>query len=180
MNTLTLERRAFADMLIREGVVSVERMKQILAVHNRTGESIEETLVEEGDLSEWDIARVLVKHLKLPFLQVSRYSISREVMNIFPSDFLRQHTLVPLDRFGNAVIVAIARAINPALRDTIFKDFNVHPFFFVSTLTEVKNALNLHFPTPFSEFDGLITDVKKTFKQIGPEWEPDAADPISE
>jgi type IV pilus assembly protein PilB len=173
MKSAQIERRAFADVLIREGVLPVERMKNALRVQQRTGEPIEEILVEEGDLSEWDIARVLVKHHKLPFLQISRYAVSRDVLSVFPADFLRQNTILPLDLFGKTVNMAIGRSLVPGLKEIIVKEFKLHPFFFVSTLTDVKNALNLHFPTPFSEFDGLLTDVKKTFKEIGQEWDVD-------
>ena len=127
---------------------------------------------EEGDITEWDIARVLVKHYKLPFLPLSRYSISREVLSLFPVALLRQHTMIPMDRFGNTVTISLGRNPEPGLKDQILSEFNLFPSFFVSTLTDVKNALNLHFPTPFSEFDGLLTDVKKSFQEIG-DWDID-------
>ena len=91
-------------------------------------------------------------------------------MSLIPVEMLREHTMVPMDRFGNTVTIAIARNPEPGLKEKIQAELNLNATFFVSTLNEVKNALNLHFPTPFSEFDGLLTDVKKSFKDLG-DWD---------
>jgi len=169
MKTVTRENRLFAEILVREGMAPPDTVKRALEIQARTGELLEEVLVEEGIITEWDIARVLVKHYKLPFLSLNRYSIPKKVLDVFPVDFLREQTFVPLDRFGTTVTLAIGRHPQPGLKERIQQDFQMFPSLFVSTLTDVKNALNLHFPTPFSEFDNLLTDVKKSFRNLG-DW----------
>jgi len=175
----TRERRLFAEILIREGIASPDTVKRALQVQMQTGEPIEEVLVEEGVITEWDLARTLVKHYKLPFMPLHRYSIPKQVLETMPAEFLREHAMIPLDRFGSTLTIAIARNPEPGLKEQIHEDFGVHASYFVTTLTDVKNAINLHFPTPFSEFDGLLTDVKKSFKDLGG-WEIESGEEPAE
>ncbi len=176
--TATRERRLFAEILIREGIASPETVKRALQVQMQTGEPVEEVLVEEAVITEWDLARTLVKHYKLPFMPLPRYAIPKQVLGIFPAEYLRAHAMIPLDRFGSTVTIAIARNPEPGLKEQIHEDFGLHASFFVSTLTDVKNATNLHFPTPFSEFDGLLTDVKKSFKDLDG-WEVESSEEVA-
>ena len=173
MKPATIERKSFAEILIREGIVSSEIVLHAREIQKRTGEPIEEVLIEEGNLTEWDIARVLVKLHRLPFVQLSKVSIAKEVMDLLPVDFLREKSAVPMDRFGQVITVAVSRNGDSNLISEIRQITGLEPYLFVTTMTEVKNALNLHFPTPFSEFDGLLTDVKKNMKKVGKEWDLD-------
>ncbi len=171
MTTATRERRLFAEILIREGITSADTVKKALQIQSRTGEPIEEVLVQEGNVSEWDIARTLVKHYKLPFIPLHRYAILKEVIGLLPPQLLREHSMIPMDRFGNTITIAIGRNPEPGLKEHILEAHGLHASFFVATLTDVTNAINLHYPRPFSEFDGLLTDVKQSFKQLGGEWD---------
>ena len=171
MKTAIRERRLFAEILIREGITTPDCMKRAVQIQGQTGETLEEVLVQEGNLTEWDLARTLVKHYKLPFIPLSRYEVSKDIVELLPVELLRENMMMPMDRFGNTITLAIARNPEPGLKEHILEEHQLHCAFFVSTLTDVKNALNLHFPTPFSEFDGLLTDVKQSFSELGGEWD---------
>lgn len=171
MKTAIREKRLFAEILIREGITTTDCMKRALQIQGQTGETLEEVLVQEGNLTEWDLARTLVKHYKLPFIPLGRYDIAKDVMQLLPVELMREHTMIPMDRFGTTITLAIARNPEPGLKELLLEEYQLHCSFFVSTLTDVKNALNLHFPTPFSEFDGLLTDVKQSFSDLGGEWD---------
>jgi type IV pilus assembly protein PilB len=165
------ERKRFGELLFEEGLVSSEDLERALETQKRTGELLGEILVEQGLISEWDIVRVIVKQYKLPYLPSTRYAVPKDVLSIFPPKFLHANLIVPLDVFGDVVVIALARNPSPELMQEIEQQYKVYPLVYVSTMTDVKTTLANHFPTPFSEFDGMLDDIKSKMKKVEPQWQ---------
>ncbi len=166
------ERKKFGELLHEEGLITSEHLERALETQKKTGELLGEILVEEGLITEWDIVRVIVKQYKLPYLPSTKYNVSKEVLAIFPAKFLHANLIVPLDRFGDVVTLATARNPSLELMQEIEQQFKLTPLACVSTISDVKSTLTMHFPTPFSEFDGMLTDIRKSMKKAEAQWEP--------
>lgn len=165
------DRKRFGELLFEEGLISSEDLERALETQRKTGELLGEILVEGGLISEWDIVRVIVKQYKLPYLPSTRYSVPKEVLSIFPPKYLHANLIVPLDIFGDVVVIATARNPSSELMQEIEQQFKFYPLVYVSTITDVKTTLTNHFPTPFSEFDGMLTDLKSKMKKVEPQWQ---------
>ena len=96
-----------AEALSQSGSVANEKITDALYQQDSTGVPFSEILVEGGDVSEWDLAKLVVQHFQLPFLMASNIEIEEEAVKNLPEDFLFEHRLLPLELFGNVLTLAM-------------------------------------------------------------------------
>jgi len=49
---------------------------------------------------------------KFPYLPAGSYNIRNEVINLIPEEFSRRHMLVPIDRIGNTLTLAMSNPLD--------------------------------------------------------------------
>ena len=102
-----LDYERLADALVDRGLVERGAAKVILEQAAQYGHSFAETLVNDSLVSDWELSRVAADVFGLPFLTVSAYPPGDDVLRDLDRAYLREHGLVPLDRFGNILTVAM-------------------------------------------------------------------------
>lgn len=137
-----IARKKLGELLVDAGLISYEVVDQAIAEQKRTGRLIGEILVEQGHVRELDIAVVLARQFQLPFLQLADYQFSSEIVEMIPAELCHQFGLIPLDCFGDVMIVAVSQ--NPtreaidAIRDAT--GCTISPF--VAIGSEVQRYLD--------------------------------------
>jgi Type II secretion system (T2SS), protein E, N-terminal domain len=88
-------------------LVAVDPLNHILHQVQSTGVLLPGLLVKEGLISDYELARVACEIFALPFFPVDLYQPDKDLLAQFDPDFLRHYSLVPLDRRGKLVVVAM-------------------------------------------------------------------------
>ena len=102
-----LDYRRLTDHLTDKGLVDRETVQHVLQQCQTTGALLPEILVTEGFVSDWELSRVCSELFHLPYLPLECYAPSEEAREGLDESFLRQYGLIPLDRFGDVVTVAM-------------------------------------------------------------------------
>ena len=137
-----LSGKKLGELLVEGGVIDETRLAKALEEHKATGELLGEVLVRLGFVSEPDIAKTLATQFALPYISVSQYFISKEVLDVFPSPLLLTHQCVPLDKIGGVALVAVSGPLNPTVIEELEKACGCEVFLFVSTLSEIERTLD--------------------------------------
>lgn len=161
-----LQKKKFGEMLIEEGLIQETDLRRALAIQDKTGDMLGEILLEEGLISERDIARIIVKQYGLPFILTTSCRIPQDVKSIFPPKFLHENLIVPLDLFDDIVTLAIGRISALDFVTEIREKYRKEPFIYVGLISDIRETLDKEFPSPFTEFDGLLLDVKASMKKV--------------
>ena len=144
-----------AEVLTQKSVVPTDAITDALYRQDRFGEPFIESLVNSGEVTEWDLAKVVAGNFQLPFLMAGGYEITDEVKERIPKEVLFKHLIVPIDVFDKIVTVAM-----PIL--TPYEHFK-----------KLKTELEVEF-FPFvgliSENKKILSDMFKDFK----EWQEEA------
>ncbi|MCX5709222.1 MAG: type II secretion system protein GspE, partial [Candidatus Omnitrophica bacterium] len=116
-----------------------------LAVQQEKGGLIGEILVELGFSREEDIAQALTAQYGFPYLPLSNYDINTDVLNIIPGRVARQYMLIPIDKIGNNLTIAMSNPLNvQAVEDVeLLSGCSVQTF--VSTSSDVKKAIQKYY-----------------------------------
>lgn len=130
-----------AEILTERNVVSSEVITDALYASDTQGESFVDTIVGGGHITDWDLAKLVTEHFNLPYMMAGNYSITDEAKNRLPKELLFQHTLVPLDLFGDIVCVAMPIMLPFELIQRIQRENNCELFPYVGLLTENKRVL---------------------------------------
>ncbi|HEX7900103.1 MAG TPA: hypothetical protein VF950_20210 [Planctomycetota bacterium] len=137
-----LGRKKIGDVLVEEGVLKEDQLKEALVRIRATGETLVETLHSMGFATETEVARVVAKKYGLPFIDASRYRIPKEALEAVPVPFLRLNQMVVLDKIGRTLLVAVAGGINLEVLDKVERSTGCQLFVYVSVLSKVVSALD--------------------------------------
>jgi hypothetical protein len=136
-----LGRKKIGDVLVEEGVLKEDQLKEALIRIRATGETLVETLHSMGFATETEVARVVAKKYGLPFIDASRYRIPKEALEAVPVAFLRLNQMVVLDKIGRTLLVAVAGGLNLEVLDKVERSTGCQLFVYVSVLSKVLSAL---------------------------------------
>lgn len=137
--------KQLGELLVERGVIDSQQLEKALSLQKEKGGLIGEILVEFGFAKEEDIAQSLTAQYGFPFLPLSNYEISPDVINIVPARVARQYVLIPIDKIGNNLTLAMSNPLNiHAIEDIeLFSSCSIQTF--VSTSSDIKKAIEKYY-----------------------------------
>lgn len=137
--------KQLGELLIEQNIIIQRQLEEALAFQRENGGLIGEILVDLGFAKEEDIAQALTIQYGFPYLPLANYEINPEVVNIIPARIARQYLLVPIDKIGNNLTLAMSNPLNiQAIEDVeLISGYNVQTF--VSTSSDVKKAIGKYY-----------------------------------
>jgi hypothetical protein len=127
-----LNRMRLADVLVEEGVLNRERVEEAQAEQDATGKQLGQILIESDVLTDYDLAKIVVTHYSLPFLDMTGFSTRREVTTLLPEEFRHRWAIQPLDQFGTILTLAVAEIPTPEQIEEIVETTNLTPILFIA------------------------------------------------
>lgn len=94
-------------LLIEAGLITPLQLNQALQVQKEKGGFLGQILVELGHIKQDMLISFLVKHCKVPHLSLLDYEIDKETLELVPKDFCLERFLLPIDRLGHTLTVAM-------------------------------------------------------------------------
>jgi type IV pilus assembly protein PilB len=129
------------ELLMHEGIIDASSAGHIEARARDLGESLSEAAAGAGVVKEKDIAKTLCKHLSLPYIDATRYFVKREVCDIMPMEFWEKNRILPLDRIGDILTVAIADAVPYSVKEEIEGASGCRMAMYVTTPAALAQAI---------------------------------------
>jgi len=161
-------KKRLEKILIDGGLINNEIAEHVRSVEAETGKLIGEVLVEEGYVSEEDIARELSRNLQLPYLTLANYNISKKLVEQLPAELLHKHQVIPVDRFGDTMSVAMSQHLTLEGFKEVREKADGDVTFFVSLISQVKDLLKEFAPVDEGKLEALRK--KKTERQKPSSW----------
>ncbi|MFP4349073.1 MAG: GspE/PulE family protein [Thermodesulfobacteriota bacterium] len=110
------QRKRIGDILLEAGLITREQMKAALQRQSVTGGRIGNIMVEMDFLSEENMVGALSKQLGIPSIDLKKVTVSEDLLKLLPENFLIKNQVVPIEREGNILKIAMA---NPLDRSTM-------------------------------------------------------------
>lgn len=138
-------KKQLGELLIEIGIINQQQLEKALEYQKERGGLIGEILVEMGFAKEEDIAQALTVQYGFPYLPLGNYEISPEIISLVPSRVARQYHIVPIDKIGNNLTVAMSNPLNvQAIEDVeLLTGCNVQ--LFVATSSDVTKTIEKHY-----------------------------------
>jgi len=137
--------KQLGELLLERNIINKHQLERALAVQKERGGLIGEVLVELGYAKEEDIAQSLTAQYGFPYLPLSNYEINPEIVNIIPARVAKQYLLVPIDKIGNNLTLAMSNPLNvQAIEDVeLLSGCSVQTF--VSTSSDIKKTIEKYY-----------------------------------
>jgi len=131
--------------LVEQGVIDRDQVAMAIAYQKEKGGLFGEVLVALKFATEEDIARALTCQYGFPFLPLANYEIDQEVLNSVPHDMCAKFCLIPIDKIGNSLTLAMADPLNVHAIDDIELLTGCSVQTFVSTASDIKEAMKKYY-----------------------------------
>ena len=136
-----LVKKQLGELLIERGLITKTQLDKALETQRQKGGLIGQILVVLGFTKEEEIAQALTVQYGFPYLPLSNYELSKNIVQLIPENVARQYCLMAVDKIGDTLTVAMANPLNvKAIEDIeLLTKCNVQVF--VSTMTDISNAI---------------------------------------
>ncbi len=139
--------KCIGRILIELHAIDENRLNMALRIHKieKSSTSLGSILVKLDFVSEVDILRAFLIQYSFPYLPADGYNIDKRVINLIPEEFSRKHTLVPLERIGNTLTVAMSNPLNIAALTEVKKMSQCNVQVVISLSAEIHRAINRYY-----------------------------------
>jgi type IV pilus assembly protein PilB len=134
------------ELLVERGVISHDQLNISIEYQRKNpGGLLGEVLVELKFATEKDIAQALTCQYGFPYLPLSSYEIDAEVVRSVPESVCRQFCLVPIDKIGKSLTVAMANPLNLQAVEDVELITGCSVQVFVSTASDIKQSMDKYY-----------------------------------
>ena len=133
------------ELLIERGVINREQLMIAINYQKEKGRLIGEVLVELKFATEEDIAQALTCQYGFPYLPLASYEIDGEVISAVPEHVCRQFCLIPIDKIGKSLTLAMADPLNIQAVEDVELVTGCTVQAFVSTATDIKSSIEKYY-----------------------------------
>ena len=153
MSPLRVVRKKIGEMLIERGVITPKQLNMALEKQKQCGGYISQHLIAMGFTTETDIAICLSNQYNFAYMPLKKYAIPDEVLKLIPLKWIRIYTILPIDKIGDMVSVAMADPLNDGVIQMLRQITGCEIAIFISTYSELNEAINTHFRDELNDLE---------------------------
>src|SRR6266545_3219051 len=138
------------DLLLKAKLITQDQLDAALKSQREEGGKIGEALVRVGAVTENDITETLSQQLGVPSIDLASFEIDPAVVKIVPGDVARKYGVLPVNKTGATLTIAMGDPTNVFAMDDIkfMTGYNVEPV--VASEVALRKAIARHYGTPRS------------------------------
>jgi type IV pilus assembly protein PilB len=149
------------ELLLRENVISLAQLDEARNEIEKHGGKLGNALAKLGYMSEQQLVSFLSKQYGVPAVNVDQIQIPEEVIKLIPKEVAVRHGIIPVDRQGSSLLVAVSDPSNIYAMDDIkfLTGYNVEMV--VSPETAIHTALESYYKKEEKAedlFDGMAEE----------------------
>lgn len=148
------------DILAKQGILTPNQLSSIKLEAINSGKTPEQIIEEHQLISPIRIASAKAQLLGVPFINLEGKAISSEVLNFIPEAAARRYRLIPFDRKGNKLFVAMADPLDLQIVQFIEKKSGL----FVKPYLAVTEDILKTITDQYSQ--NLTTEVTSALKEV--------------
>ena len=133
------------ELLIKRNYITPDQLKKASDEQKLKGGRLESNLVRLGYIKEDELLSFLSAQYRVPSVKISKMEINPTVMKLIPSSISKKYFIMPINRVGSKLTLAMADPSNIVVIDEIkfMTGFNVEPV--VASETEIIDAIKKYY-----------------------------------
>lgn len=137
--------KQLGELLIEKGLITKLQLQHALEVQKDKGGLIGKVLVDLGYVTEEAIAQAITAQYGFPYLPLGSYEIDTEIIKIIPKNVAIQYCLIPVDKIGSNLTIAMANPLNSQAVEDVALLSGLYVQLFVSTATDIRSAIEKYY-----------------------------------
>src|SRR5690606_28051391 len=133
---------------VRENLISTDQLREAQKDQRSTGKRLAYSLTKLGILQETELTDFLSKQYGVPSITLDDFEIDPDVISLVPREVAGKHVLIPVQKAGNSLIVAMADPSNIYAIDDLKFMTGLHIEPVVSTDAAIEQAIEHYYSKP--------------------------------
>ncbi|HET6923157.1 MAG TPA: type IV-A pilus assembly ATPase PilB [Anaeromyxobacteraceae bacterium] len=144
------------ELLVRENLISLQQLQKAQDEQRKTGGRIGSLLVKQGSIAEADLTSFLSKQYGVPAIGLKDFEIDEEVIRLIPRPTAEKHQVVPVNRAGSSLIIAMSDPSNIFAIDDIkfLTGYNVEVV--VASEQSIREAIEVYYAEKGPDLDEVM------------------------
>ena len=152
--------RRLGDLLVREGLIDQEGLQRALVEQKATNEKLGSILVRLNLISDDQLIDFLSKQYGIPSIQLSQLDIDAELLKLVPSQIARKYEVLPIQRSGNQLTLAMADPTNVFAVDDVGFMTNLQVVPVVASQGAIRKAIERLYDVQTSGLAEVISEME--------------------
>lgn len=156
------------ELLLKSGLINEQQLQEALKLQKTNGGKLGFNLVKLGYVKEEDITSLLSEQYGVPAIHLEHFDIEEEILRLIPPDIAQKFLLIPIERTGATLTVAMADPSNIFAIDQIrfLTSYTVEPV--VASEASIRNAIDKYYG---GSKDMQLQDVMQEIEKVDEEAE---------
>ncbi len=147
------------ELLVRESLISVQQLRKAQEEQQKSGARIGTALIKVGAIEESKLTDFLSKQYGVPAINLKEFDIDGDIIKLVPKDVAEKHLVVPVNRAGSSLIVAMCDPSNIYAVDDLkfLTGYNIEPV--VSSEPAIREAIEKYYSEKGPSLEDIVGDM---------------------
>lgn len=156
------------ELMVRENLIDINQLETAKKEQKTNGGKLGSALIKLGYVSESELATFLSKQYNVPPIDLASFELDPEAVKMVQKELCLKHSLIPVQKAGNSLVVAMADPSNMLARDDLMFLTHCKIEVMVAPENAILHAIERNYSSKVT-FESIMTEVEKESDQPGPE-----------
>src|SRR6516225_4873701 len=156
------------ELLVRENLISLAQLQKAQEEQRKTGVRLGYSLTKLGIINEEDLTTFLSKQYGVPSINLAEFEISPDVIQLIPPELAKRHQLVPVNRAGATLIVAMSDPSNIYAIDDLKFRTGLNIEVVVASEVAIDESIQRYYEKQVT-YDDVLGDMEAESVEVGAE-----------
>ncbi len=147
--------KKLGELLVRGNLLAPADLERAKQEQRKSGGRLGEALVRLGLLKEQELVNILSKQYGIPAVNLENFQIDPEVVKLVPQELVDKYRVMPINRVGSTIIVAIEDPSNMFAVDDIKFITGYSVEVVVAAPSAIKAAIDKHYDASATLLDAM-------------------------
>jgi type IV pilus assembly protein PilB len=153
--------RRLGDLLVAEGLITDEQLRQALGEQKGKADKLGSILVRQGSISEEQLIGFLSRQYGIPSITLVNLDIDAETLRLVPAHIAKKYDVLPVKRIGGTLTLAMSDPTNVFALDDIAFMTNLQILPVVAPQAAIRKALDRAYEAsqPVSSMTDMMSEI---------------------
>jgi len=153
-------------ILVDTGIISFKEFNSTKKEALSQKKEIDGLIIEKGLVSDEELGRLIADFIKIPFINLSRTKLERNILNIVPEIVAKKQEIIVFSRTKKGLKVAMAHPENLEIQEFIERKTGEKVIPYFATRFSIRDSLKHYKKDIKEEFEEIIGESIKELKNV--------------
>jgi type IV pilus assembly protein PilB len=146
------------ELLVRENLITVQALRKAQEEQQKSGARIGTALIKTGAIEESKLTDFLSKQYGVPAINLKDFDVDPEIIKLVPKEVAEKHLVIPVNRAGPSLIVAMCDPSNIYAVDDLkfLTGYNIESV--VASEISIREAIERYYAEKGPSTDDILAE----------------------